>query len=165
MDKVTAGAIVFVLIVLISVGVYFGTQKKDDKKGDDKKGDDKKKDDDDDKKGDDKKNDDDDDDDGAVTPPPPPPPSGYNVTRKNIIWSAGGTDVDVVTGTIAGGRTPWRVSNMNGTLDQCKSKCDSLSLCKGFSRQVGEDSISKTCWMKTGDGNMVPSSSYDMYMR
>ena len=145
--QINKGALVLVLvmIVLIVVGVYFGTQEK--------------KDDDDDKKG----------DDGAVTPPPPPPPppspSGYNVTRKNIIWSAQGTDVNVATGTIAGGSTPWMVSNMNGTLDQCKSKCDSLSLCKGFSRQVGGDNVSKTCWMKTGDGNMVPSSSYDMYMR
>lgn len=141
--KNESDCLVLVVIVLIVVGLYFGTQKKKDDDDDDKKG-----------------------DDGAVTPPPPPPsPSGYNVTRKNIIWSAGGTDVNVATGTIAAGHTPWRVSNMNGTLDQCKSKCDSLSLCKGFSRQVGGDNVSKTCWMKTGDGNMVPSSSYDMYMR
>ena len=92
----------------------------------------------------------------------------YFKEAKTLIWSstADATDVNLRTGEVVTEGKPWKLSNMTGTLDACKEKCSSLNNCMGFSRQVSDDSAgSRTCYMKTGQGEKVSNDGYDMYYK
>lgn len=91
----------------------------------------------------------------------------YFKEDKTLIWSSAddATDVHLGTGEVVTEGKPWTVSNMAGTLDACKEMCSSLKNCMGFSREVGDESSSRTCYMKTGQGEKVSNEAYDMFFK
>lgn len=92
----------------------------------------------------------------------------YLKEENTAIFSSAseGTDVDLASGEIlTEGQETWQFSQMNGVLDECKTTCNSLKNCMGFSRAQGLDSESLPCYMKSGRGTKEYSKNYDMFLQ
>ena len=92
----------------------------------------------------------------------------YLKEENTAIFSSAseGTDVHLGSGEIlTEGQQTWQFSQMNGVLDECKTTCNSLKNCMGFSRAQGLDSESLPCYMKSGRGTKQYSKNYDMFLQ
>jgi len=87
-------------------------------------------------------------------------PATYTKKTSTVLWSNKGLDINSSDGTDAG--TNASVSRFYGTVDECKTKCDSFPKCKGFTYY----SNGKSCWLKSSnDLNDTSStnSNFDFY--
>ena len=94
--------------------------------------------------------------------------NGESETPNAVVWSNLNYDVNAVTNQRTDDAT---LSNIKGTLDQCKDKCNSLSNCGGFSRDTRPDQ--NQCWLKFTDiddgfqkvGETAHDVHYDLYIQ
>jgi hypothetical protein len=96
-------------------------------------------------------------------PPPPPPPSAiYNKKSKTMIWASKDLYINKDDGTDAG--TDHAKSKFYGTVDECKTKCDSFTNCKSFTYHK---TTYPSCWFYSSndlsDTNTTNSRKYDFY--
>jgi hypothetical protein len=55
---------------------------------------------------------------------------------------------------------------MTGTVEQCKSRCNTSRGCVGFSWQKGRaENIASNCWLKQNITNKSPGQPYQTYVR
>ena len=94
------------------------------------------------------------------------PPATYNKKSNTVLWSSKGLDINSSDGTDAG--TNAVTSRFYGTVDECKTKCDSFTKCKGFTYyNTNATTNDPSCWLKSSndlsDTSSVTSDKFSFY--
>jgi len=88
---------------------------------------------------------------------------GYNIHKGKYLPTARGTDVDWATGQVR----PTFGRAVTG-VRFCKTRCDELDACKGFTYKPAVIPKQRRCWLKTDmvqTATLSDSKKYDTYMK
>ena len=83
--------------------------------------------------------------------------NSYTKHTNTILWSDVGKDIDILTGlqVVGVNASQKNPSQMNGTLEECKTKCDSFDACRGFSFKPAIN----RCWLKSSNDLELTSTA------